>query len=59
MGLTKDERARERALKLGKKREKRRIEKRVFNEMLRSEKYEEIERDEKYHGKAGFHPDRT
>jgi hypothetical protein len=48
MGLTKSERARARELKLGKKREKRRVGKRVFNDMLRSENFEDVDRREKF-----------
>ena len=48
MGLDKAERAREREIKLGKKRQKRRVGKRVLNEYLRNESYDSIERREKF-----------
>ncbi len=53
MGLNKQERAAAKEIRLQKKREKRRIENRQFNDFVRKGLFDEIETAEKFRSKKG------
>ena len=55
MGLNKQERAAEKEIRLQKKREKRRIANRQFDNLVKKGLFDEIETEEKFHKKGNNH----